>query len=94
MNDRKERRLLSLKRRVALRDSNYDALWADLARGIRESGGHAWRFSAAGDPDLRLEFIEYEAGDDPRGNAVIAEILAELERTVAPAMLEEWLEDR
>jgi hypothetical protein len=73
--------------------ARYDELWLALAADVREHGAHAWRFASAGDPALRLEFLEHAAGADPRERAAVAEILHRLDAEVAPAAAEAW-EDR
>ena len=95
MNQRKERRLLCIRRNVPeVREDAYRTLWARLAEIVRESGSHAWRFVDPGDDRSRLEFLEFEAVNDPRQDADASEVLGRLDREVAPADVEEWLEER
>ncbi len=95
MNQRKERRLLCIRRTVPEADEElYRTLWAQLGAMVRESGSHAWRFV---DPDKsrsRLEFLEFEAVNDPRRDSGAAGLLSRLDREIAPAEVEEWLEER
>ena len=73
---------------------DYDRIWNEIATIVRAGGGHAWRFSSSGDPGLRLEFLEYEAGNDPRGEDTVAGLLSALDARCGSATTEEWLEDR
>ena len=90
-----ERRLVSLKREVAAAAAElYDEIWAGIVAAATATGAHAWRFSAASDPTLRLEFLEFKAGADPRSATEAGALLGRLDREIAPAIVEEWLEDR
>jgi len=73
------------------REPEYRSLWTELKERAESSGAHAWRFASPHDPAERLEFLEYEAGHDPRREA--GAILAKLDNEVGPASVEEWLED-
>lgn len=93
MNPKVDRRLLCLRRTVDPgREREYRALWAELKGLAENSGAHAWRFASPSDPAERLEFLEYEAGHDPRREA--GAILARLDSEIGAASVEEWLEDR
>lgn len=95
MSSRSERRLLCLRRHVpADREQEYRALWSVLASRVAEAGSHAWRFAAPGHRAERLEFLEFEAVHDPRGDAEARGILGRLNDEIAVARVEEWLEDR
>jgi hypothetical protein len=95
MSGRPERRLLSLHRPVAQdRESRHRALWSELSQLVTPTGAHAWRFVSANDQGLHLEFLEFEAANDPRENSAARAVLARLDEEVAPATVEEWLEGR
>lgn len=95
MTPRAERRLLSLQRRVppALTPA-YRALRDELAACVTATGAHAWAFVSRDDPELHLEFLEFEATDDPRMHAEANRLLRRLEAEIGPCRVEEWLEDR
>jgi len=95
MSSREERRLLCIRRRVPEeREEQYRMQWTELARIVRRSGSHAWRFVDPDDSRERLEFLEYEAINDPRHEAEASELLSRLDTEVAHASIEEWLEER
>lgn len=95
MNPRIERRLLVIRRRVPeAAASRYLELWSELAALAAAAGFHAWRFVSPDDAAERLEFLEYEAGSDPRDTTGAGAVLHRLETEVAAPHLEEWLEDR
>lgn len=95
MTPRIERRLLVIRRRIpAAAVDRYQELWSRLAEIAAASGFHAWRFVAPEDSAHRLEFLEYEAGSDPRDHAEASAVLQRLRDEVAPPRVEEWLEDR
>jgi hypothetical protein len=86
-----DRRLVSLRRTVPEEaGARYDALWLELAAEVRAGGAHAWRFASSSLPSLRLEFLEFADGADPRDRPEIGGLLRRLEREVAPASAEEW----
>jgi hypothetical protein len=86
------RTLVSLRRRVPapLRDA-HAAAWAQLHREATARGAHAWRFASAADPELYLEFLEFSADADPRGNTEVSGALARLDE-VGAAEVEQWVE--
>jgi hypothetical protein len=87
------RRLVSLRRRTeAAAREKYDALWAGLADAAIASGAHAWRFVARDDPDLRLEFLEFADGSDPRDLPEVTSFLLRLDSEIGDAEVEEWNE--
>lgn len=95
MNQREERRLLCIRRSVPeAGEEQYRTLWARLAGIVRESGSHAWRFVDPQDSRSRLEFLEYEAVNDPRRHPEANEVLKRLDAEIAPSSVEEWLEER
>lgn len=95
MSGRMERRLLSLRRRVARdREDAYQALWTELAAIVTADGSHAWRFAARSDRDLHLEFLEFDARGDPRERQGPRRLLERLEEEIGAAVVEEWLEER
>lgn len=95
MSPRIDRRLLVIRRRVPEAASErYLELWSELSEIAAASDFHAWRFVSPDDAAERLEFIEYEAGSDPRAGDGAAALLQSLEDEVAPPRVEEWLEER
>jgi hypothetical protein len=89
-----ERRLISIRRSVpAARTDEYDAAWHRLNGEVVSRAAHAWRFHSAATGDLRLEFIEFEAGADPRGYAPVSAALQRLERASPASAIEEWISD-
>lgn len=95
MNQRKERRLLCIRRIVPEgREEAYRTLWARLAEIVRESGSHAWRFVDPVDDRSRLEFLEFEAANDPRRDPTAVDVLGRLDHAIAASQVEEWLEER
>lgn len=87
------RRLVSLRRRTeAASRERYDALWTELASAAIASGAHAWRFVARDDPDLRLEFLEFADGSDPRDLPEVTSFLLRLDSEIGDAEVEEWNE--
>ena len=95
MSGRAKRRLLSQHRVVATHlQGRYDDLWRALAEAVAPTGAHAWRFVSSIDPLLHLEFLEFEAANDPRDRPAAREVLTSLDEEIAPAKLEEWLEAR
>lgn len=95
MNTRRERRLLVIRRTVPPATAPlYVALWQSLSAIAKRSGFHAWRFTSPLDAGERLEFLEFEAGADPREDAATREVLQRLEQEVGASRSEEWLEER
>lgn len=87
------RRLVSLRRRTeAASRERYGALWTGLASAAIASGAHAWRFVARDDPDLRLEFLEFADGSDPRDLPEVTSFLLRLDSEIGDAEVEEWNE--
>lgn len=85
------RRLISLRREVAAaEDAEYAALWQALAAEVEARGAHAWRFTAADRPELRLEFLEFAAGADPRSAPAVADALRDLDQRIGAAAVEVW----
>jgi hypothetical protein len=90
-----ERRLVSLRRRVeGDAQKRYRELWSALAEAVIATGAHAWGFVSTGDPQLHLEFLEFRAAADPRGEAPVRLLLERLDAEVSLAETEEWLEAR
>ncbi|CAN5691498.1 hypothetical protein BH23GEM6_BH23GEM6_25570 [soil metagenome] len=84
------RRLVSIRREImdeAL--TSYDSAWAALEQRVTASGAHAWRFVSAAYPMRYLEFLEFAADADPRGESGVADALAAIGR-IAPGTVEEW----
>lgn len=95
MSPRIERRLLVIRRRVPdAAAERYLELWSELTDIAAGAGFHAWRFASPADPAQRLEFLEYEAGSDPRAEDGAAAVLRNLDVEVAAPQVEEWLEER
>lgn len=77
------RRLLCTRRRVSRGEREaYDLAWAAYVEAAEGAGAHAWRFSAEGDPDLYLEFLEY-------GGAINVDS-AQLDAIAKPESIERW----
>lgn len=86
-----ERRLLSVRRRVAPdRRGEYDPLWGAAQRAVEDRGAHAWRFQSAADGDLFIEFIEYASDSDPLGDAAVARAFETLSQAFAAESRESW----
>lgn len=85
------RRLVSIRRRIEP-DSRleYDRLWRELEQAVSERKNHAWRFSAAADADLHIEFLEFSSESDPRRDPRVAALLRELD-AVRAGTAEEWV---
>ncbi len=84
------RTLVSIRRRPAPTDStSYEEAWGALRAAAQAQKAHAWRFRSAGDDRLFIEFLEFRAASDPRGEAAVAESLVRLD-AIAPGIVEEW----
>lgn len=95
MSAPRERRLVSLRRRVTPeRIGDYAALWEVLAGAVNADGSHAWRFVSRNDPSVHLEFLEFSSAADPRSRPEVAAALARIDAVVSPASVEEWLQPR
>ena len=87
------RQLVSLVRTVAeTAHAAYDSRWEDLRGAATALGAHAWRFHSTLHPERYLEFLEFAADGDPRGDATVAGLLLALDRDLGPAEVEEWEE--
>lgn len=90
-----ERRLVSLRRRVAgASRERYGELWSALEADAVAGGAHAWRFVSATDASLHLEFLEFRGDADPRTADAARRHLRMLDEEVGRAQVEEWLEPR
>lgn len=88
----KRRILVSVRREVAPpHREEYHAAWARARELAGARGAHAWRFVAADDPGRFLEFLEFAAGDDPRGDEELARALRRLEEH-GSGRAEQWEE--
>jgi hypothetical protein len=86
--------LVSIRRLVEVtRRGEYDAAWDQLAAsaGRMPFRVNAWRFRAAADPRLHVEFLEYSGDIDPREDAAISAALRTLEG-IGVSEAEEWLD--
>ena len=86
-----DRSLVSQRRVVTPEQRRgYDDGWEELTRAVEALGAHAWRFVSANNPALFMEFLEFRADADPRGDSAVRESLRRLDREAAPAEVEEW----
>ena len=89
------RRLVSTRRRVgAAQRDGYHTLWGELHGRATALGAHAWRFAAAAEPELFLEFLEFRAGSDPRADAAVDALLRRMDAEAGTSQAEEWDEVR
>jgi hypothetical protein len=85
-----ERRLVSVRRTVPDAETDrYLAAWERLAGLVQATGGHAWGFRSVRDEALRIEFLEFRAGADPRTEAAVREAAEALEE-ISRGLSEEW----
>jgi len=86
-----ERRLVSVRRTVPGAEADrYLEAWERLAGLVQEAGGHAWCFRSMEDDALRIEFLEFRAGSDPRAEAAVREAAEALEK-ISQGRTEEWV---
>jgi hypothetical protein len=86
------RRLLIIHRQVPSGSGpDYDRAWMQLREAAAGVPCHAWRYRSTRSGDSFVEFLEYAAAGDPRGNLEVSEALRALER-VAAGEIEEWLD--
>ena len=84
--------LISMRRRPGAEDSaRYEEAWGELRAAAQAWKAHAWRFRAADDDGLFMEFLEFRAADDPRSDQRVADALSRLER-IAIGTVEEWMD--
>jgi hypothetical protein len=89
----KRRRLLSTRRIVPLdRAQAYDPYWERLREAATAAGARAWRFRAAGEPELFLEFLEFAEDNKVLDHAPVASARDALEQALGPGTSEEWTE--
>jgi hypothetical protein len=86
-----ERRLVSVRRTVPVAEADrYLEAWERLAGLVRGMGAHAWGFRSVEDEALRIEFLEFRAGADPRAEAAVREAAEALEK-ISRGRAEEWV---
>lgn len=85
------RRLVSIRRRVdEVVRPQYDRIWSQLEQATSALQCHAWRFTAVSEPAQRIEFLEFSAAGDPRGERNVAQLLQQLDQ-LAPGESEDWV---
>lgn len=94
MSIRRERKLLSIRRRIPReRIEAYRTLWKELSAMAEESGANAWRFVSPADPEEHLEFLEFEGGADLRARDETRALMTRMDDEAGPSEIEEWTED-
>lgn len=85
-----QRTLVSTRRRVSEPGvERYEKAWGALRKAADTAGAKAWRFRAAENTSLYIEFWEFRTGEDPRQRRAFRDAAARLHE-IAPGDEEEW----
>jgi hypothetical protein len=86
------RTLLAVERRVPEATwSGYELGWRRFVVAATAAGAKAWRFRSAQNAELFMEFLEFDAGADPRREGEVSAAGVDLE-SFGSSRSEEWID--
>ncbi|MEX2584633.1 MAG: hypothetical protein WD766_15295 [Gemmatimonadota bacterium] len=70
-------------------ERSYDDAWRIFRDAVVSAGAKAWRFRAAGEPRLFIEFLEFDESADPRRRADVGQAIERLD-SLGKSTTDEW----